>query len=108
MELTKQLQERAAEGYTRNIVIKEDKTIVAHACTNAEYGNIAVVAELVVNPEYRRKRYGINIWSCLCAELLREGKEVFSFYYSKESRSLHKKIGFVERCEWCKIVMNYE
>lgn len=107
-ELAKQLSERAAEGYTRNIVIKDNQTVVAHACTNAEYGNIAVVAELVVHPQYRRRGYGINIWSCICAELLREGKEVFSFYYSKESRSLHKKIGFVERCEWCKIVIDYD
>lgn len=104
-ELAKQLSERAKEGYTRNIVIKEGQTVVAHACTNAEYGNVAVVAELVVNPQYRRKGYGINIWSRICTDLLNEGKEVFSFYYSNESRSLHKKLGFVERCEWCKIVL---
>lgn len=102
--LAAQLQERNQEGYTRNLVIKDGSTVVAHACTNAEIKGLAVVAELVVNENYRRRGYGSEIWASLCNDLLKEKKEVFSFYYSEASRALHRKLGFQEVCEWAKIV----
>lgn len=103
-DLAKQLSERAVEGYTRNYVLKDGDLVIAHACTNAEISGIAVVAELVVHKDYRRMGYASDIWRFICLELLREGNEVYSFYYSDESRALHKKIGFYEVCEWAKIV----
>lgn len=103
-DLSKQLKERAEEGYTRNYVIRDGQTVVAHACTNAEMEWLAVVAELVVNKAYRQQGYATDIWRAICSTLLSEGKKVFSFYYSEESRSLHKNIGFFEVCEWAKIV----
>ena len=102
--LAAQLQERNQEGYTRNLVVKDGATVVAHACTNAEINGLAVVAELVVNDNYRRHGYGSEIWASLCNDLLNEKKEVFSFYYSEASRALHCKLGFQEVCEWAKIV----
>lgn len=105
-ELARQLVERNKDGYARNLVIKRDGLVIAHACTNAEFGNIAVVAELLVRKEYRRKGYATEIWRDICSKLLSEGKEVYSFYYSEESRRLHKHIGFFEVCEWAKIVID--
>ena len=104
-ELARQIEERSKEGYARNLVIKQDDVVIAHACTNAEIGNIAVVAELLVRREFRRKGYASEIWRDICNKLLSEGKEVYSFYYSEESRKLHKKIGFYEICEWAKTVV---
>lgn len=104
-DLTKQLKERAEEGYTRNCVIRDGDIVVAHACTNAEMDDLAVVAELVVNKAYRQQGYATDIWRALCSTLLAERKEVFSFYYSEESRTLHKNVGFFEVCEWAKIVI---
>lgn len=104
-ELTKQIIERNIDGYSRNLVIKKGNQVIAHACTNAEMDGIAVVAELVVREEYRRKGYASEIWRAICSEVLSEGKEVYSFYYSKESRTLHKHIGFYEVCEWTKVVI---
>lgn len=104
-DLAKQIAERNREGYARNLVIKQDDLVIAHACTNAEFENIAVVAELIVRKSYRRNGYASEIWREICSLLLAEGKEVYSFYYSEESRRLHKKIGFFEVCEWSKIVM---
>lgn len=104
-ELSKQLEERNKEGYARNLVIKKDDLVIAHACTNAEIGNIAVVAELLVRKEYRKQGYASEIWRDICGKLISEGKEVYSFYYSEESRRLHKHIGFDEICEWGKIVI---
>lgn len=105
-DLIKQLSERVLHGFSRNYVIKDGETVIAHACTNAETENIAVVGELMVKNEYRRHGYGSMIWSYLCDKLLTENKEVYSFYYSSESRRLHHKIGFIEICNWAKILIN--
>lgn len=105
-DLAEQLLQRSKEGYSRNYVIKKNDTVIAHACTNAEINGIAIVAELIVNKEYRRRGYALEIWRAICEKLLSEGKRVFSFYYSNESRSLHKKVGFHEICEWGKIVFD--
>lgn len=105
-DLAKQLVQRNKEGYARNLVIKLDGLVIAHACTNAEFGNIAIVAELLVRKDYRKQGYASEIWRDICGKLLSEGKEVFSFYYSEESRQLHKHIGFFEVCNWSKIVIN--
>ena len=105
-ELAKQLEERNQEGYARNLVIKQDSQVIAHACTNAELNGIAVVAELLVREEYRKKGFASEIWRGICSQLLAEGKEVYSFYYSEESRTLHKHIGFYEVCEWAKVVVS--
>ena len=105
-DLAKQIEERNQEGYARNLVIKEDELVIAHVCTNAELNRIAVVAELLVRKEYRRRGYASEILREICSQLLAEGKEVFSFYYSDESRTLHKHIGFCEVCDWAKIVIS--
>lgn len=103
--LAKQLAERNREGYARNLVIRRDGLVVAHACTNAEWENIAVVAELIVREEFRKQGFASEIWRDLCRRLLSEGKEVYSFYFSEESADLHKHIGFFEVCAWTKIVV---
>ena len=105
-DLARQLVERNKEGYARNIVIKHDDLVIAHICTNAEFGKVSVIAELLVREEYRGKGYASEIMRCICGDLLSEGKEVYSFYFSEESRRLHKHIGFFEICEWSKIVFN--
>lgn len=105
-ELAKQLEERNQEGYARNLVIRQDGQVIAHACTNAELKGIAVVAELLVKEGYRKRGYASEIWRTICSQLLSEGKEVYSFYYSEESRKLHKHIGFNEVCEWAKVVIS--
>ena len=105
-DLVRQLIQRNKEGYARNLVIKDNDLVIAHACTNAELATVAIVAELLVRKEYRRRGYASEIWGDICGKLLSEGKEVYSFYYSEESRQLHKHIGFFEVCEWSKIVIN--
>lgn len=105
-ELAKQLSDRNNEGYARNIVIKKNDVVIAHACTNAELDGIAVVAELLVHPDFRRQGLASEIWRQLCGDLLESGFEVYSFYYTKESLRLHTKIGFEAVCEWSKIVIS--
>lgn len=105
-DLARQLVERNKEGYARNLVIKKHDLVIAHICTNAEFDRVSVIAELLVRETYRGKGYASEIMRCICGSLLSEGKEVYSFYYSEESRRLHKHIGFFEVCEWSKIVIN--
>ena len=102
--LEKQLTERWEQGFGRNRVIREDGHVVAHGCTNAEYGGIVIVGELIVEESCRRRGLGKRIWRSLCGELLAEGKKVYSIYYSEASRSLHRSLGFEERCAWGKLV----
>ena len=104
-ELAKQLEERNREGYARNLVIKNGDMVIAHVCTNAELNGISVVAELLVREEYRKKGFASEIMREICSQLLAEGKEVYSFYYTEESRTLHKHMGFHEVCAWAKIVI---
>ena len=104
-DLAKQLRERNQEGYGRNLVIKRNDLVIAHACTNAELGKISVVAELLVRKDFRRKGYASEIWRDICERLISEGKEVYSIYYSEESRLLHKRIGFFFFFEWAKVVV---
>lgn len=103
-ELLRQLVERNQEGFARNFVIKDNNLVIAHACTNAETSNIAIVGELLVRREYRRRGFASEIWRRICSELLSEGKEVFSFYYSEESRLLHKKSGFTKSVNGAKLL----
>jgi hypothetical protein len=105
-DLVKQLSERAEQGFSRNYVIKDKNIVIAHACTNAEFDNIAVVGELLVRKEYRRRGYASNIYKHLCNMLLKEGKKVYSFFFTNISRQFHQKMGFSEICEWSKIVIN--
>lgn len=105
-DLARQLVERNKEGYARNLVIKNDGLVIAHVCTNAEFGKVSVIAELLVREEYRGRGYASEIMRSICSDLLSEEKEVYSFYYSEVSRRLHKHIGFFEVCEWSKIVIN--
>lgn len=106
-DLVRQLRERRDTGYARNLVIRQGELVVAHGCTNAELGKIAVAAELMVRRGYRGQGYASEVWRDLCGTLLSEGKEVYSFYYSEESRRLHRHIGFFEVCEWAKVVVGF-
>ena len=60
-DLARQLVERNKEGYARNLVIKNDDLVIAHICTNAEFGKVSVIAELLVKEEYRGKGYASDI-----------------------------------------------
>ena len=105
-DLVKQLVERSEQGFSRNYVIKNNGIVIAHACTNAEFDNVAVVGELLVRKEYRRRGHASNIYKHLCNMLLKEGKKVYSFFFTNISRQFHQKMGFREICEWTKIVIN--
>ena len=65
-ELVQQLKERNLEGFSRNMVIKHKDIVIAHACTNAEIKNIAVVGELIVRKEYRNRGFASEIWRDIC------------------------------------------
>ena len=94
-----------------NIVAKLDGKIVGLATIIINYDIVEELKPFLtvwnfgVRKEYRRKGFATEIWRELCSQLLAEGKEVFSFYYTDESRALHKRIGFEEICQWAKIVV---
>lgn len=76
-ELAEQLLQRSKEGYSRNYVIKKNDVVIAHACTNAEIDGIAIVAELIVNKEYRRRGLCTRNMESYLRRSIKRGKKSF-------------------------------
>lgn len=105
-ELASQMYQRYIDGYTRNYVIKKDNKVVSHVATGAEYENIAMVAYVVTDKEYRNQGLASKLLTYICKQLLKENKEIFLINYSNESSNLYDKIGFNISCEWGKLFVN--
>ena len=103
--LAQQMYERNRQGYTRNLVIKEDNHVISHICTGAELDNIAVVSGLVTDKNYRGKGYASSLIQACCNQLVNEGKEVYSIYYTPTARQTHHKAGFRDLCECGKLYL---
>ena len=102
-ELYKQLLERNKEKFCRNYVYKIDGKIVAHICSGAEDEKYAILTDLIVDKDYRKRGIGKKICQDFCKLMIDEGKEVFLINYTKESGNLYEKIGFKKECEWAKL-----
>ena len=89
--LTRQFQERFAEGMSRHRIIRQDGRIVGHIATYAEFADIAVSSGLIVAPEYRGRQFGKILETYLIHELLAEGKRVFTFLRSEQRYSFFAK-----------------
>lgn len=105
-ELANQMYQRFIDGYTRNYVIKKDNKVVSHVATGAEYRNIAMVAYVVTDKEYRKQGLASKLLIYICKQLMKENKEIFLINYSRESSILYDKIGFDISCEWGKLFLN--
>jgi GNAT superfamily N-acetyltransferase len=104
--LAKQLVERYKSSMGRHYAILSDfGEIISHAATFAEYKNIAVTSAVITSPRYRRKGYANKVLSKLCDNLLNEGKEVYSYYYTQPAASMHYKIGFEDISGWGKLTL---
>lgn len=102
--LEHQLKERHAEGFGRNYVVKSNGTIISHCATYAQTNQLGVTSGLFTKPEERGKGYAYSIYCKLCSDLLREGKEVFAYYYTFQAHKMHEKVGFEIVSSWAKLV----
>lgn len=92
--LLEQLVLRNEEKYSRNYIIKNEKEIISHAATGAEFNNLSVLSYVITNKKYRGKGYAVKVVGKLCYDLIKEGKEVYLVNYSDESTKLYDKLGF--------------
>lgn len=107
-ELTNQLVERRSSSFGRNYILCQNGKIVCHAATGAELPTIAVTNAVITLPEYRGRGLATQVLGTLCAQLLKEGKRVFSVYYVPSAKKMHEKVGF-EICNgWGKLTKKKE
>ncbi|MCU7378690.1 GNAT family N-acetyltransferase [Clostridiales Family XIII bacterium ASD5510] len=102
--LYKQLLERYREGFGRNYINRDEGRIVATASTYAEQRGVAVISGVFVEPKFRGKGLSKNVLSAICADLIEEGIEVFSYYYIESATRMHQAVGFEPIGDWAKLV----
>lgn len=102
--LEKQLIERNEQKFVRNYVIRNHHgNVISHASTGAEDEKLAMLNYVITHPEHRNKGLAQRVCKVICAELIKEGKNVYLINYSNESTKLYDKIGFKICCEWGKL-----
>lgn len=104
--LEHQLKERYNEGFGRNYIIKKGNNIISHCATYAETTQLCVTSGVFTKLEERGKGYAYQIYCKLCSDLLKEGKEVFAYYYTVQAHKMHDKVGFKIISSWGKLVKN--
>ena len=85
---------------SRTAYLLADNKMVAACSTIAEYDKSAIVVGVVTDPKFRNKGYGTEVLIELFNNLLNEGKYPYLFYNNPAARSVYKKIGIKEVCEW--------
>ena len=104
--LLSQLRERFNDDFGRSYLLRngKDKEIICHAATYAEIKELAVISGVITAPQYRGKGYSKAVLAALCDELLKEKKQVFSYYYIPLAIKMHHSIGFEDIGKWAKLV----
>ena len=102
-ELGNQMYQRNSLGFVRNYIIKDNDKIACHVCTGAEEEGIAIISGIVTDISFRGKGYAKKLLSYVCQQLINEGKEVYSVYYTEAARKLHYRAGFLDYCGYGKL-----
>lgn len=88
------------KGTDRTVYLSVDGAMVSSSTTVRETRNSAIIIGVVTHPEHRQKGYGTEALLGLFEMLLQEGKFPYLFYNNPAARSVYKKIGMKEVCEW--------
>ncbi|WP_113927036.1 GNAT family N-acetyltransferase [Bacillus sp. P14.5] len=91
---------RLKESSDRTVYLDINGEMVSSCATIAEDINSAIIIGVVTNPHFRNKGYGTEVLIGLFQMLLEEGKYPYLFYNNPAARSVYKKIGMTEVCEW--------
>ena len=104
-DLLFQFTERRKENFGRNYILRyKDGSLIGHAATYAELSELAVISGVITALEFRGKGYSKGILAALCEVLIREGKDVFSYYYIEAAERMHNGVGFETIGKWSKLV----
>lgn len=103
-----QLRTRWARGFVRNYVLECDGVIAVHMGTTAETDRFAVVGALVTHADFRGRGLAARLFHAVCADLLAENKEVFSFYYDEMGKGVNQRMGLMPHCTWGRLFIASE
>lgn len=93
-------QKKNINKNSRTAYLMVDNKMVASCSTVAEYDKSAIVVGVITNPDFRNKGYGSEVLIGLFESLLKEGNYPYLFYNNPAARSVYKKVGMEEVCEW--------
>lgn len=102
--LYKQITERYDQNYGRTFILEEDGRIIGTASTYAETNGVAVVSGVLIDENYRGKGLSRIILGALCNDLLKNGFDIFSYYYITPAIRMHHSVGFYDIGEWAKLI----
>lgn len=91
---------RINETSDRTAYLEIDNKMVSSCSTIREGEKSAIIIGVVTNPKYQNKGYGTEVLIGLFEMLLKEEKYPYLFYNNPAARSVYKKIGVTEICEW--------
>jgi hypothetical protein len=87
-------------GKTRHIVMRLNGHIISHVCTTVETNGYALVSGVVTRNDARRQGHAARLVSCLCRQLLAEGRHPCLFCKSPAARAMYRVLGFSECGEY--------
>lgn len=92
--------QRIEEKSERTAYLNVDGKMVSSAAAVREGEKSAIIVGVVTHPVYRGLGYGTEVLIGLFDRLLQEGKYPYLFYDNPAARSVYKKLGMTEVCEW--------
>lgn len=84
-------------GEARHIVMRLGGGIVSHACTTVETHDCALISGVTTRNDAQRRGYASCLVSCLCRQLLAEGRHPGLFCGEPAARAMYLKLGFREQ-----------
>jgi len=75
-------------------LLSDEGADIATAAVMYRYGDTAVLSDVAVLPEKRRRGFAGQIVSHACLDIINGGQKVVLFRTAKEAKGLYKKLGF--------------
>ncbi|CAG9622388.1 GNAT family N-acetyltransferase [Sutcliffiella rhizosphaerae] len=91
---------KLSDGTNRSYYLSIDGRMAACAATVKEEKNSAIIIGVFTDPKLRGSGYGTEVLHALCNQLISEGKIPYLFYSNPLARSVYRKLGMTEVCEW--------
>ncbi|MEQ6388945.1 GNAT family N-acetyltransferase [Bacillaceae bacterium S4-13-58] len=88
------------KGVARSYFIEKDGQMVASASTTAENRTSAMIVGVCTAADYQKRGYASQCMIKLCADVLKEGKELCLFYDNPNAGKIYKKLGFKDIGYW--------
>jgi len=93
-ELEKQLIERRETKNCKNIIMRDNGKIIAHAATYADCDKLSVIGGVITDPNYRNKGYARKLLNKMVKLIQLENKTPILFTYKSHLKEWYEKLGW--------------